>query len=477
MATRKKNAAFTGSPRSDVDTGAPTFKRIVENAAGDTALVHDKATGQNSHTAADTLLHNGTAGTGSLLGYPVVNQGIFRDLRYEGSTVTGGSKDAGFGIMYLMAVPFWLPSGETEVQVTIHGSQELAQLGPMLSIGTTGLANAGHAARVPFQAGFAPIGGGDLGLNAYRATVRELTGGQLLLIVVYVNSDAFDVGGSAGTTDSVRLDSWSVTYGEHRIRRQIGGGSPSDQTWPITSPSATEGVAHVDLWAEEFVDNEAINGRITAGTNRNQNGLYEYITGYPAGGNVVYTQADHNGGGSADDVNPDRSRFLAHTRSLYAAEPLIEMPIVCEALGGFHVTGHHLTNVTGGNTEGIFGWRPPNGTTASSTTVHYCPAAMPDFPAAAGSTSNLKWAVIAGIGASYTAGIGNWRMTMTNATDTDQGTFVRIGTSFLAIASGGTTWGFAPDAVQTQSLVLDKTTAFTADDEIAILGYCIYYDP
>jgi hypothetical protein len=166
---------------------------------------------------------------------------------------------------------------------------------------------------------------------------------------------------------------------------------------------------------------------------------------------------------------------------------LIEFPFWCSALGGFGKDGYHLVDVTATAGYGMVGWRPFNATSAALTTVCAQILSNPDFPAADANNSNLKWCVIAGIGNGRTAGIGNWRCTAVNTTASDGPVaFQRIGTTYLAFASGGVSatappaaaaWGFAPDAAQTFSFQIDKATAFIDDDEIAILGVVVYYDP
>lgn len=98
---RRKNATFQGVPLPDAARDSSIFKRTVDNIAGDFALVFDKITGENGHSATDTINHSGN-GRGAPLRLPLANQQINRSLLLKG----GVEQD-----YIILAVPVYVPAG------------------------------------------------------------------------------------------------------------------------------------------------------------------------------------------------------------------------------------------------------------------------------------------------------------------------------------------------------------------------------
>ncbi len=458
---REKSSAFEGASQYDVDVDALTHTRVIQSIIGDVALVHDRISGQNAH-GADVITHDGTAGRGSLLGVPN-NQWIGANLSCAGAAA-GAAKNGDTGTTWIIAKPYWIAGGETEVVVELHTQGTPRRIEPVAYFkSSTTYADVGDV-RVPMERV-------DVAGTVLRCTIRGLTS-ALRLFFIEVQTDEL-IG------QDWFVDSLTITP---QRQRAAGQNAPpprrATNDYGVTIPSATQGVAHVDFDASWFADSAALDGYLLAFANRNINGLEECMRGWPCGGNLDYVHVDHDGAGAADDVDPARSRFMAHTRSLWAAEPELEWQIISEGYGAFLVNGYMVVDHT--PTVGMLEWFAPYITDQVATTIRKVQAAMPDFQTG---SSRLKWAILCGSNATnvnaatWTAAAnaggadGSLAVAAVSGSPTNPG-----GGNALQLATGSAL-AFTADSVVQIAISLDRSAGVFTAGENVLLGFCLYFDP
>ena len=455
---RKKNASFVPTTPFDVDVDALTLKHTIENAIGNTALVYDMLTGENGE--ANTIRHIG-GGRGCPLGVPLWQQNIGRGINYRG---TGSVKGGVPGPVWLLAHPFFLPEGETTFRVCLRASGPFAALSPAVRVTTTGgTTEFGPVSLIPSE----PDADGEA---SYECSIDGLTTG-LHLVFLEVNTDG-------SSTANIDLLSWHGYFWRRRPETSSPARRDSGVVVSVTTPTATQGVAHVSFQDTTFSNDAAIDSYQTTYLDRNLNGLEEYGSGWPAGENASYTHEDHDGAGVLDLIDPARSRFHACTRSLYASEPELDFPWVAGAAGAYGIDGLPVIDPgAAAPTAGMLSWFAPYPLTASLLTMLKVPGRAPDFQTG---SSRLKWAVLAAtdLGAGATA----WRATvdLSVASTSAFGAAFAAGPSVscLTLATGTGLGGWSGDLMHTISIKSDKTTAFAATyTEFFLLGYCLYWEP
>jgi hypothetical protein len=448
---RKKNATFQGATPFDVDVDALTLQRTIENAIGDTALVYDMLTGENAE--ANTVRHIG-GGRGCPLGIPLWQQHIGRSLNYTGiGTAKGGVP----GDVWVVAHPFFVPEGETSVRVRVYAEGPFDTLRPhVLMTSTAGVKVARPSLeRLDDR-------------NVYECDVSGLSTGVYL---VFLCCDLLD-----NSTQNVDLISWHGVFPRKRETNVAPMRANSGAVVGVTTPAATEGVAHVSFDAGLFGNQFAFDAYLTSYLNRNLNGLEEYGSGWPAGGNASYTHVDHDGAGAPDSSDPARSRFHACTRSLYAAEPELDFPWLAEGLGAYGSDGLPVIDPSASApTAGMLSWFAPFPLSATSTTYWQVPAITPDFQA---TSSRLKFAILAAGDASPI----NWQVTVNagGATTTSNfgALFAADGSATCLTLATGSAVAFTGDAFATVTAAISKATAFSATyTEFFLLGCCLYWEP
>lgn len=455
---RKKNASFVPTTPFDVDVDALTLKHTIENAIGNTALVFDMLTGENGE--ANTIRHIGS-GRGCPLGVPLWQQTIGRGLNYRG---TGSAKGGVPGAVWLCAHPFFLPEGETIFRVRVRANGPFAALSPAVRVTTTGgTTEAGPVALIAAD----PEDEEDA---VYECSISGLTTG-LHLVFLEVNTDG-------NSTANIDLLSWHGYFWRRRPETSSPARWELGTVVAVTTPGASEGVAHVNFQDTTFNADDTIDAYQTTYLDRNLNGLEEFGSGWPAGENSSYTHEDHDGVGVPDATDPARSRFHACTRAIYANEPELDFPWVAGAVGAYGIDGLPVIDPGAtAPTAGMLSWFAPYPLTASSLVMSRVPGRAPDFQTG---SSRLKWAVLAAtdLGASAT----NWRATVDLSVPSTSafGAAFAAGPSVscLAIATGTGLGGWTGDAMHTISISSDKTTAFAGTyTEFFLLGYCLYWEP
>lgn len=472
---RVKNATFAGGSVSDIDVGAPTFRRLIKNVAGDGALNADKLRGINGETG--VIVHDGV--DGALLGMPIVNQFVGRSINLE-SHDTGG-KNGGVGVTWFWATPVLLSEVDLHVEVGLTFFAE----GLPLFAEIRDTSNLLFGLSVPL----AKLEGSTVeGVDLWRARLPLLTPGWKLLVLGIDTTDVDDISanGAVGKLHYVRARP-RLTLGTREEERG-GAESPTfnpDLGFGVTTPAAAEGFSHTDLDALLFADLESIDGYILSRLNRNINGRLEYITGFPAGGSPTYVHEDQDGAGAADSTNPARSRFEAHTKSLYpggggqVGEGEIDLPQWCEGFGAFIPAGFFVVDLNEPPTLGMLDHYAPwpidavGGVEIAIRTAH-----MP-FPDFQSTTSRLEAMVL--FGSTNGAGADPTQYTVKAATTTGSSTAVPAdtdGNQVLWLAHI-TAIPFTGDADELVKITLTRASAKPAGangrGELCVIGAALAF--
>lgn len=459
---RKKNASIVGVTPFDVDVDALTLRHTIENAIGNTALVHDMLTGENGEL--NTIRHIG-GGRGCPLGIPLWQQSIDRTVNYIG---TGTAKGGTPGPVWLIAHPFFIPEGENSFTVRVYANGYFENMKPQIRITTT----TGTTQRGPLA--LSVVGENNRGrdLETYEVEVNGLATG---LFLVFLEAQAEGMSSS-----DIYIESWHGFFPRKRTTpaAPVRSNTLAGNVVGVTTPSASEGVAHVNFQDTTFYADSPIDSYQTAYLDRNLNGLEEFGSGWPAGGNTTYTHVDHNTLGVADNSDPARSRFHAGTRSLYASEPEFDFPWLAAGCGAYGLDGKPVIDPTASApSNGMLSWFAPYPLTASSLVMHRAFARAPDFQT---TTSRLKWAVLAAtdLGAGATA----WQMSVdcggAAVTSAFGAAFAAGAAPACLTVATGTALAFTADANNVISLTSSKTSAFAATyTEFFLLGFCLYWEP
>ena len=463
---RKKNAAFVGASILDVDVDALTYTHTMANACGDTARIFDRVTGQNAHSASDTINHDGTAGRGSLLGVPIAAQWIGRNISV---TSPAAGKDGSVGQTWLIATPVFIPPGETALTVEVVGTF-LQDLQLKAYFKTSAWAQVGDQLEVTL-ADKGSIKGNSV--DAWRGSFTGLPSGLCYFFIEATTLAASTGDPGEGGVAFASLYSWGLYARRKKAVADVAARRASN-IFGVTTPGATEGMANVSFDGALFANREALHGYLTAYENRNQNALEEYITGWPCGGNASYTHVDHDGAAAPDASDPARSRFMAHTRSLYAAEPEIAWPLWCEAFGAFKTDGGLVVDAVQPPTLGMLKWYAPWSSSGALTTMRRLQMQYPDFQSAA---SRLKVACLVGFD---TGTIGDWDVTTGGVTAAFSTTFSGMPSGNCLAVATGTGLAFTGDSQAAHNLALVKTRATglaRAIKSCTLLGSCLYFEP
>ncbi len=319
---RVRNDVFQGAAISDVDPDAVTYRRVIQAAIGDTALVEDVLTGEHSPPASSVITHAGKEGDlwrGCPLGAPLVQIAwpFYEDGSYPQRMLYSSGTSA-----FAIVVPFYLPRGETVVAVHLHTDNE-----------TQLTAEVYDASMTLVSRGFLSVR--ETGVMATR--VAGLVGGTLYVFALRVPRNLTETG--------VR----GLFIGFERQTRSpllAAPGAGEAFTVPTTpvSPDVGTGIGAVmDLTAFDealVADGRAISSYHLTRLNQTQNALEEHLTGAPAAGNLALALIDTNLGAP----NPSKSAFHDHARSsVKPLEGLVDFPVWADAWGGIAPDGQGAT--------------------------------------------------------------------------------------------------------------------------------------
>ncbi len=471
---RVKNDSFVGNSPSDVGVDAPTWRRVVENVAGDLALVYDKINGYED----SPMNHDGTLGRGARLGVPWINQtfsgrgdragqwGI--DLAYTATRANTDPKSHGsFGSdTIIFGVPVFIPPGERDMTVMITG-RGLSVWPWRVQLLLESDGSELYAADMTFR------NEGRLESLHVSTTDNGTDGaavGKLCLLLILADTTARQIHG--GTTPDAQVRAYSLFAGP--TRKRTGSSPPtrgSANLYNITTDDTPFTYREFD--SSLFAPKVPLHSYLTGGLSRNINALIEYVTGWPVGGNADYTLEDD------DTTDPTDSMFLAHTKKTLTEESEISWPLMAQAFGAGMLDG--LMVIDGDAihddglppTSGMLDWYAIVPVEVATAILSRWAFFFPDFQV---STPRLKACTLAL--SSDTPEGENWNTDYKIQSDeTGDAAFVTVsGTNLLT--SKHEEMAFTPDSLNMVSLRSHKTADAAKDSasEICFMGTCLYFE-
>lgn len=449
---RIKSGAFVGSPPRDVVADASIFRRWLRDAVGDTALVSDKATGENATTA---IRHTG-AGDGCQLRLPLAAQHIDVPIILEGSGVIVGEQD-----FYVLAVPVWVAEGErNRCRLTVT-MKTPAGLTPKAEVRDTSWAldwgpfdgeqvdlveevadGAGRISREQTWSWDVPFVAEGLNYLCVKRPIRFISSdpdGRLINWTLH-HLPPLGVGGVEGVP-------------------QAGGSAVVGDVYPASS-TFTPSTDH-DTYDEEVTVDGPLSSYVLTRLNRQINTLWEYVTGAKLPGNNAYqcaTTWDNN-------------------RSSFTNEGLLDFPMAIVALGSMiAVTGKPGVNSYTAPTEGLLDWMCfPQTQTTTNANITSAVMVCPSFRT---SPSALKCSVLIHT-PNGAADAANWRFRVTSTAGTATAVApVQIGTSNMHVATVAAV-PFTQSLANTFNVQVAHSVGGggAVTEEIEILGCVFYFEP
>ena len=470
MATRLVSGTvpgFQGVPPRDVVADASIYQRTIARALSELAEIKDRLTGENGNAV--TINHTGS-GRGCPLGLAIANQTM--DARID-LTDTGSAADADF---YIIAVPVFVAEGEgqswtLEVDCTLGISRVVGtsqdnqvyaevrdgswalDLGPI-----AGRLSSGPDPLRPINDGSAPprvISDEEQATRSEPATwswnLVLGAGLQYVLVKRYCAIEERDF--------NARLSGWRL-YPDRRFAARPG----ADEVVPTIAgspyPAATTFVpgTWTEFWDTQVEVEGPLDAYVTLKANRNINTLWEWMTGSKIPGNFDFT------------VTTTRN----NNRVSFTAEPQLDLPIACLALGAassnLGVVKFPVSPFTIAPTQGMLGWcRYPTTQPAvgAKSMVASLPLQMPSFNDV---TSNLKCTML--VQAPDNDSLAGWRLSVSGSAAV---AFVQIGTSDYWVATA-TAIPFTASTVVVHTVNLHHTTSGALANELICLGVCLYFE-
>jgi hypothetical protein len=424
---RLRNDTFVGSSIYDVDIDQLTFRRVVENAIGDTALVEDVLTGAHSPPA-DTLIDHRGDGRGCPLGAPLVNLLFARSPGDEPEAAFSDADSA-----YLFVVPFYLPRGEPDVDIAVG----------------TDTAIDGAVAHV-FDTTWTEVATAVLSFSAAERLMRAsvaLDAGALYVLAVEAKR---------GVSATQSITSLFVGF-----ERMAAGGllrAPASNPGEDVRVPVSGGAMSLTSMDENVVgDARAISSWHLTRLLANQNALEEHLTGAPAAGNAEFTLE------ASSAVAPSTSAFHDHSRSTDKPnEGLVDFPLGAWSFGGIGVDGDDVGFSAA--------WKAPALASGYSSVLAEVPVQCPTFDSATATVVivmpwGTEFDVIVASAAFLTSAEGNL--------GTESAAVARMGTSDFAIAiiEG---LDVANDAYNSLRLSLDTSDGI-GGQVARVLGACAYF--
>lgn len=448
---RIKNASFVGAAPRTVVADASITQGWLANAVGDTALVSDKCTGENSETP---ITHTG-AGDGCPLRLPLAAQHLNRSLILVGSTV-------GESNFYILAVPWFVPTGEAnlyslEADIRTPAGVEIT----CEVLDSTGATLAGAIQGITVESIEEDRPGAQRISRAqrWRWVLQILTPGTYYILVkrpcLFIDQDP------DGRIVSWTLDHVRPTAGDANGLSSGNGGTAIGDPYETNASTFTPSTDH-DTYDEEVTVDGPLSAYVLTRLNRQINALWERITGALIPGNATYqttTTWDNN-------------------RSSFTAEGLLDFPMTIVALGACNADSSKpsvgdYTDLT--PSDGLIDWTMhPTTRTMSWGFLTTLAVQCPSFSA---SSSTLKAKVLINVGSGKTS--ANWRFRGNSAAGASSDVAaVQIGSSNFFVASI-TAIPFTASADNLLSIEISNTatTAGLGTEEIDVLGVVLYYEP
>ncbi len=456
--TRTVNSAFHGTDQASADIGSPMLSLELKEIAQDMHLTYDKITGENSYSAAATINHDGTSGNGALLGVPLVNQFIGRRIAMVAADVATYGGD-----VFLWAAPVFIPAGESAgglsvFTVDLHCDSQFETLPSVIVRDSSGaIETTADFVINPYGQGVTPnytVQGGYLSAQ-FQVPTDGLKYIFIQMNVASVNQRPF--------VESVCVR--RIT-GNHSVNFSLDTSVGNEIEFAATTAGGA--ATSVKTLHDEYFDTEyAVPSFILEKMHYFVCKMYEYVTGAPVIGNSVLTDAD------SGDVDPATSRYMAHTRSVFSAEPLIDWPMGSDCLGSVKTTGYNTTETTYTSGYAAALWSAPfiNATTSADFEFHQISGYCPDFPSA----STLKCVVLVsgdGTGASP----ANFRVELSGGSTVSSSSTTTLGASLMS-AYHITGIDFDADAKNIWKFIHTRGTKAYVMNEINIVGVCMYFEP
>ena len=456
---------FVGVPPRDVLADASIYQRTLARALGELAEIKDRLTGENANAV--TINHAGS-GRGCPLGLSIASQTIDARLALVD---TGAAADEDF---YIIAVPVFVADGEgqawtLEVDVTdgqprvvgsavdanvyaeVRDSSWALDLGPI-----AGRKTATPAPGRPINDGSAPPRvisdepmPTSVGMSTWSWNLVLGPGLQYVLVTRYCSIEERDPAG--------KLSGWRL-HPDRRYAERTGADGVAPSVVGNEYPANTTFVpgTWTEFWESQVEVDGPLDGYVVSRANRNINTLWEWMTGDKVDGNATIT------------VTTTRN----NNRVSFTAEPLMDLPIACLALGGAIEAGGKppVSPMTAAPTSGLVYWcRYPttHPDVASPSIVARASLQMPSFDDV---TSTLKCTML--VQASNSDSLTGWRLTVTGSAAV---AFTRLGTSDYYTATA-TAIPFVASTLVDHTVSLHHITPGALTDELLCLGVMFYFE-
>lgn len=450
--TRTRAAALTGVEPQNADVDTPVFASVLSRINQELNRVYDVVTGENGISAAQTMTHEGGA-TGAPLRRVIAAQVMPVSTSYTGSgrilVASADVADYG-GDTYVILVPLLVTRGQTSIDLLMSLDIDDAKRIDVDVYDATGVLVQSTPA------------------SAYGQPPTTVTA---RLVLLSPGRYFFGVRWRVTDDTGARLLSWCLAPPE-RADGYIGGGVRGlGSPFPVgngAAPSALYETIHDEMLTPQ----SAIAGWLVTALSRNASWLTEYLTGAAVPGNAATRQAD------SGPVNPVTSRFAAHTRAGFAAEPEVQLPVLTASLGlvGYGViVGSLCAPISANGFRGVVDWGPivalaPSTAfaTAWSTTCY-----LPDFPT---SPSKLKAQFLfCNDNGKGTPTLWSARVTTSAGTSTTVA-FSRVGTTRMYTAEC-VAIPFIADARNAISFEVSRSVVGTVHGECMLVGVSLFFDP
>ncbi len=433
---RKVSATFQGATEQQCDPGSLQYTTVIGNAQGDTALVHDNLTGENTPPA---LVDHTGGGKGAPLGVPLGAAAV----ALLGADRPAAGYEDGTQEIYLFAIPIRLPRGETSFDIEIDFSEGAD--GVDIEVRDTAWAHAGEVASSV--------------VNDFRwhGSGRTLTGGERYFVLVKTLIGPFEP-----------MRKW---HGAPRIffaRQNTGpmlvpaSSNLSSIAFPVDHETTAGGEALLATdWDEAmFADGRALHAGVTVALNRTQQAIAEYMTAAPAGG--------------SNDLTLDV--FHDHSHRVHTSEGTVDLPLIACPLGAV-TASESIPDYATNN------WGAPAALFDSKTTVVEDVMKMPSFPEGV-DTSRLRLLVLVAYPEGTSSAVlyartrttSGGELTERSAATTACGTSSFAYVDLGAIAGTGNRIAFVAGVVNALRLSIFDGGIAKAERAARICGYHWYFD-
>lgn len=460
-------SSFVGTPSSEVVADANIYWRALVQTVGEMAEIKDRLTGENFNAV--TINHTGS-GRGCPLGLPIANQHI--DARIDITDTSPAVAD----YVDVIAVPIFVATGEDQswilevdisdpkpfnegevgVFATLFDSSWAAFQGPFDGRRTAGVQASLNDGSAPPRVITDEQQFNTTTLPTYRWNLTLSAGLQFLTVSRFTRVLASGVGGN----DSSKLGAWRL-YPARRNASRTGGvpSSSVGNNYPL--PTTFVPGTWVEIDSSQVEVNGPLDAYVLSRVNRNANAIAEWMTGAPVAGNASMTMTTKRLG----------------NRASFTAEPLIDLPIACVALGSSYTGGFKpiVSPQTLAATSGLLQWARfpvtrPNIVTPATVALIYC--VMPNFSTA---SSLLKLTLLVQAPAGGATTLNDWRVRVSALGSSGTFSFTRMGaTNYWSCTV--TAIPFSAGSHQNLIVKLHHITPAAIAGDLIVLGAMAYFE-